>query len=122
MYSASDLKKGLKMTVDNGGTNLSEGEKQLVCFARAVINPKQLVILDEATASIDYKTEEMIHESVLQDFLGSAMLIIAHRIQTVMQCNRILVLKDGEIQDFDSPGVLMQRNSFFKGIIAELNK
>lgn len=96
-------KQGLDMQLDNEGTNLSKGEQQLVCFARSALKNSKLIILDEATASIDIKSEEMIQKYIEDEFKNSSMLIIAHRVQTVMECDRIIVLKDGEIVDYDSP-------------------
>lgn len=95
------------MEIDTNGGNLSKGEQQLVCFARCALKNSKLIILDEATASIDIKTEEMIQKCVNEDFKDSSMLIIAHRVQTVMECDRIIVLKDGVIDDYDSPSNLM---------------
>lgn len=114
------ISKGLQMQVDAGGSNLSEGEKQLVCFARCLIDPPKLIILDEATASIDLKTEELIQNCISKYFCQSTMLVIAHRVQTVMECDRIIVLKDGEIEAMDTPGNLMNGDSFFKEIVEKM--
>lgn len=114
-------KKGLAMQIDANGSNLSEGEKQLVCFARCLVSPPKLIILDEATASIDVKTEELIQNSINKHFGRSTMLVIAHRVQTVMECDRIIVLKDGEVEAIDTPQNLMKGDSFFKQIVEKMS-
>lgn len=82
---------GLNMGIDTDGGNLSHGEKQLICFSRTLVSKKKLIILDEATANIDIKTEESIQKAVEDEFENSTMLIIAHRIQTILHCDRIMV-------------------------------
>ena len=114
------VKKGLEMEIDSGGSNLSEGEKQLICFARCLVDPPKLIILDEATASIDIKTEELIQKSINKYFNQSTMLVIAHRVQTVMECDRIIVLRNGEIEALDTPYNLMKGDSFFKQIMEKM--
>lgn len=113
-------KDGLDMEIDLGGSNLSKGEQQLLCFARCILNNSKLIILDEATASIDIKTEESIQKSVENDFKDSTMIIIAHRVQTVMECDRIIVLKDGKIVDMDAPTTLLKKDGFFKDIVEHM--
>lgn len=115
------LSEGVKMMIDIDGKNLSQGEKQVISLARIAINPKKLIILDEATASVDLKTEEAIQEFLETRFDGSTMLIIAHRIQTIMKCDRILVLADGEVVDYDSPSNLLKKeDSLFKQIYEKM--
>lgn len=114
-------KKGLEMQIDANGSNLSEGEKQLVCFARCLVKPPKLIILDEATASIDVKTEELIQNCIEKHFGSSTMLVIAHRVQTVMECDRIIVLRDGEVEAIDTPQNLMKGDSFFKQIVEKMS-
>lgn len=113
-------KDGLKMEINANGNNLSIGEKQLICFARAVLKRSKLIVLDEATASIDIKTEEKIQECIESEFKDCSMLIIAHRVQTVMECDRILVLEKGRINDFDTPANLMRKGGFFKEIVEKM--
>lgn len=112
--------KGLDMKIDTNGGNLSEGEKQLICFARCLINFSKVIILDEATACIDLKTEENIQKAMKEYFSDSTVLIIAHRVQTIMECDKILILKDGEIDGFDRPRYLLDSNMFFKEIVEKM--
>lgn len=110
-------KKGLDFRIDAGGANLSQGERQVVCFSRTLINKRKLIVLDEATANIDVKTEMAIQRAQNSEFKESTMFIIAHRINTVLECDKIMVLKFGELMEFDSPkNLLKDENSYFKQI------
>ena len=110
-------RQGLDAQVDANGDNFSQGEKQVICFSRTLVNKRKLIILDEATANIDLKTEQNIQEVQNKEFADSTMFIIAHRINTVLKCDRIMVLKFGEIIEFDSPqNLLKNENSYFKDI------
>lgn len=113
-------KEGLDMEIDAGGSNLSKGEKQLVCFARAILKKANIIVLDEATASIDIKTEEKIQKCVDEEFKDCSMVIIAHRVQTVMECDKILVLELGRVDDFDTPQNLMRKGGFFAEIVEKM--
>ena len=101
-------KQGLDFEIEAGGDNLSQGEKQIVSFVRALAEKKKVIILDEATAAIDLKTEQAIQRRIESDFKDSTMFIIAHRIQTVLNCDKILVLQDGSVKEFDTPQNLLQ--------------
>ena len=86
------LEGGLQYMIDTSGGNLSQGEKQLVCLARALLQNKKLVLLDEATANFDLKTERLIQECLFKQFKHSTILMIAHRLETILNCDYILVL------------------------------
>lgn len=114
---------GLDFEIEFEGTNLSQGEKQIVCFLRAVAEKKKLIILDEATAAIDLKTEQRIQKKIEEEFSECTMFIIAHRIQTVLSCDKILVLEDGKVREFDSPqNLIKQEDSEFYKIYQKLQK
>ena len=114
-------KQGLDFEIDAGGDNLSQGEKQIVCFVRALAEKKKVIILDEATAAIDLKTEQAIQKRIESDFKDSTMFIIAHRIQTVLSCDKILVLDDGYMKEFDTPQNLLKNpDSDFSQIYQKL--
>ena len=100
--NADFLKNGLEMKVNEGGSNLSQGEKQLVCFARALCKKNKIVLFDEATASIDIKTEERFQEIMEREFADSTIFIIAHRIQTIKKCNKVMVLDQGRVVEYDT--------------------
>jgi len=104
----------LSFKVEENGRNLSQGEKQLLIMARALLNKNKLILLDEATANIDVKTEDLIQKAIELHFKDSTMLMIAHRLNTIMFCNKVLVLSDGEIIEYGSTKKLQNDpNSYF---------
>jgi ABC-type multidrug transport system fused ATPase/permease subunit len=90
--------EGLSMKIEEKGKNLSLGEKQLVCMARCLLQHAPVVIMDEATSSVDPKSEELMVRATQEIFLGRTQIIIAHRLSTLRQCDRILWLQDGEVK------------------------
>ncbi len=112
-YTESDNDIINKM-IEQNGNNLSVGEKQLICITRAILRKTKIIVLDEATASIDYKTEEIIKKALDEILNKSTMIIIAHRIKTVLNADKILVLENGEIKEFDTPkNLLNNKHSIF---------
>ena len=79
------------------GMNLSAGEKQLICLARVLLQESKIVILDEPTAHVDPKTEEVIHETIREKLKNSTVITIAHRLKTVKDCDKIIELRNGEV-------------------------
>lgn len=86
------------------------GQRQLVCLARAIVRRNKILILDEATANVDLDTDSFIHQTIRKQFSNSTVLTIAHRLNTVMDCDRVLLMDDGHILEFDHPHILLQRN------------
>lgn len=114
---------GLDQLVAENGQNLSSGERQLICICRAILRKSKVVILDEATANIDMITEQKIQSLITTQFQDSTMLTIAHRLNTIQQSDRILVLSFGRIKEFDSPATLMRDpESEFNSLLKELQK
>ncbi|XP_012940811.1 multidrug resistance-associated protein 1 [Aplysia californica] len=109
------LPKLLDYDVGEGGANLSMGQRQLVCLARTLLRKTKLLILDEATASVDLATDELLQETIRTELRGCTVLTIAHRINTVMDYDRILVLHQGEIAEFAPPAELLKdsRSMFY---------
>lgn len=107
--SAEDYIPRLNEEVGEGGENLSMGEKQMVSFARAVLANPAIFIMDEATSSIDTLTEAKIQSSINEIIKGRTSIIIAHRLSTIKNCDRILVVKRGEIIEDGSHKELMQK-------------
>ncbi|XP_044582482.1 multidrug resistance-associated protein 5-like isoform X2 [Cotesia glomerata] len=97
----------LNAFVDSGGSNMSMGERQLLCLARVLLRKNKIIILDEATASVDPLTESIVQTTIQNQFSDCTIMIIAHRLQNVLSCDRILVLNSGKIVEFDTPGNLL---------------
>jgi ATP-binding cassette subfamily C (CFTR/MRP) protein 1 len=115
-------KQGLNQEIAEGGSNLSVGEKQLICITRAILRKSKIIIMDEATASIDYKTEEIIQKAVSEILNDSTFITIAHRIKTILNYDRILTLDNGTIVDFDTPkNLLNDKNSLFYELYSKSN-
>ena len=112
-------KEGVQTHITEGGANLSSGEKQLINIARSLLNPKRVVLIDEATASIDIETDALIQKVIKSQFADKTVLTIAHRINTVVESDRILVLNKGSILEFDSPSELLKRED---SVFAKLYK
>ncbi|CAF3389726.1 unnamed protein product [Rotaria sp. Silwood1] len=94
---------GLHLLVTESGTNLSAGERQLVCVARAILKRSHILLIDEATANVDHTTDRMIQEVIADKFRDRTILTIAHRLNTIANSDRILMLKQGEVAYFDVP-------------------
>lgn len=90
------------------GSNFALGERQLFCLARALLRKSRILLLDEATASVDVQSDEIVQTALRTSFPNTTILVIAHRLNTVMDLDRMLVLKDGEVAEFDSPGRLVE--------------
>ena len=100
--------------MSEGGSNLSVGQRQLVCLARALLRKTKILILDEATAAVDLETDDLIQATIRKEFEECTVLTIAHRLNTIMDYDRIMVLDKGIIAEFDSPNSLLENsNSMF---------
>ncbi|XP_054724956.1 ATP-binding cassette sub-family C member 5-like [Uloborus diversus] len=115
----SSLEGGLDAPVVENGNNFSVGEKQLLCMARALLYESKIILLDEATASVDGETDRFIQNAIHQVFQNSTVLIIAHRLSTVARCDRVMVLSEGKIIEFDQPTLLLSNpNSLFSNLMS----
>lgn len=111
---------GLQTMLTEGGSNLSVGQRQLLCLARALLIPSKILVLDEATAAVDVETDRVIQETIRTAFKNRTILTIAHRINTIMDSDKIIVLNEGQVAEFDTPENLLQRpDSLFYSLCKE---
>ena len=116
----SELDGGLDAEVAEGGENLSAGQRQLLCLARAMLVKAKVLVMDEATASVDLKTDALIQQAIRQDFAGVTTICIAHRLNTIIDFDRVLVLREGRVVEYDTPkNLLMDPNGLFTSMVNE---
>ncbi len=101
------LPKKLDDLVSEGGENFSSGQRQLICIARVLLRKPKILVMDEATASVDNDTDSLVQKMVREKFANCTTLTIAHRLHTIMDSDRIIVLNKGEVMELDSPGKLI---------------
>ena len=114
--NGKNVLKGINTEIKEYGNNLSFGCRQLLCVARAILRKSKIIILDEATSSVDQKTEDIISSAVDNMFKDSTVITIAHRINTVKSCDRVIVMDDGEIVEVGKPDELIKdvNSKFYK--------
>ncbi|KAF3988772.1 hypothetical protein FT663_03860 [Candidozyma haemuli var. vulneris] len=109
-----DSDNALDVKMSEGGSNLSVGQRQLMCLARALLIPSHILVLDEATAAVDVETDRVLQDTIRTEFKDRTILTIAHRLNTIMDSDRIVVLEQGEVAEFDSPeNLLKNKDSLF---------
>jgi ABC-type multidrug transport system fused ATPase/permease subunit len=113
------LPLGLLNIVHQNGENFSVGQRQLICLARALIRKSKILVLDEATAAIDVETDSIIQSAIRSDLTQCTILTIAHRINTISDYDRIMVLDQGTIVEFDTPKILIERKGPFYRLAKE---
>ena len=106
---------GLDHPISENGTNLSVGQRQLICLGRAILRRTKILVLDEATAAVDLDTDALIQQTIAREFAHCTVLTIAHRLNTVLDSNRVLVLDQGKVAEFDTPANLLanQKSVFY---------
>lgn len=110
-------KLNLDTIIAGSGSNLSLGQRQILALARAMVRRSKVYIFDEATASVDHKTDAAIQEAIASEFNDSTLIIIAHRLQTIIKADRILVLDAGRAVEFDTPRALLLKGGTFKALV-----
>ena len=103
----ASLELGLQYPVAEGGENLSVGQRQLICLARALLRRTNVLVLDEATAAVDLETDSLIQSTIRAQFTHCTVLTIAHRLNTILDSDRVMVLDAGNVAEFDSPKNLL---------------
>ncbi|TFK37596.1 multidrug resistance-associated ABC transporter [Crucibulum laeve] len=106
----------LDTQVSAGGANFSQGQRQLIAMARALLRRSSIIILDEATSSIDFDTDAKIQATIREEFANSLLLTVAHRLRTIIDYDRLIVLDKGQIAEFDTPWNLIQRDGIFRNM------
>ncbi|XP_074204876.1 ATP-binding cassette sub-family C member 10 isoform X3 [Camelus bactrianus] len=109
---------GLDRELGEGGRSLSLGQRQLLCLARALLTDAKILCIDEATASVDQKTDQLLQQTICQRFANKTVLTIAHRLNTILNSDRVLVLQAGRVVELDSPAALSSRpHSLFQQLL-----
>ena len=117
-----DLPLGINTTISEGGTNFSVGERQLLCLARANLNKCKILVLDEATASVDKNTDRLLNDSLNAVYKDSTIIKIAHRLDTVIEDDYILVLESGKVVKIGTPAKLLEAKGAFYKMVQDTNK
>ena len=99
---------GLETNIEERGHNLSQGEKQLICIARCLLQDCPIIIMDEATSNVDPRSEEILVRATNDFFAKRTQIIIAHRLSTIENCDRIIWLQDGEIKMIGTPKFVLK--------------
>ncbi|KAF2005508.1 multidrug resistance-associated protein 1 [Amniculicola lignicola CBS 123094] len=112
----------LDARINEGGSNLSSGQRQLVSLARALLAPSNILVLDEATAAVDVETDALLQATLRSSmFRNRTIITIAHRINTILDSDRIIVLDHGTVAEFDTPAELVRRKGLFYELVKEAN-
>ncbi|KAL7557087.1 hypothetical protein ACA910_009910 [Epithemia clementina (nom. ined.)] len=115
----AELPNGWNSVVSEGGSNFSVGQRQLLCLARALLAKNKILVLDEATASVDRRTDQLLQQALQESYHDGTILAVAHRLDTVIDYDFILVLGQGEVLEFGSPSDLLSQNKV-DGVFARM--
>ena len=117
--SILQMEEGLKQPISEGTSVFSVGQKQLICLARAILRNNKILVLDEATANVDMDTDGLIQQTIKRKFSHCTVLTVAHRLDTIIESDRVLVLSHGEALEFEHPHNLLQKEGgHFAGMVA----
>ena len=120
-HVVENMPRQLEDDVYEGGANFSVGERQLICIARALLKKPKILIMDEATASLDNETDAFLQSMIRKQFSTCTTLTIAHRLNTIMDADRVCVMDAGVVAEYDTPCNLLHRESMFKGMVLAAN-
>ncbi len=115
--SSGDPRKVLEAVVDEGGSNFSVGERQLLCLARALLAKPKILIMDEATASVDGETDAFIQRMLRTRFKDTTLLTVAHRLNTIMDYDTVVVMDKGRAVEYGPPSTLLEQNGIFADLV-----
>ena len=101
--------EGLEMEISDGGTNVSAGQRQLLCMARAIVQKTKILIMDEASSNLDHATDELIQRMLKERFRGCTVITIAHRLVTILDYDQVIVMSDGRVEEMGSPNELSEK-------------
>ena len=118
----SDFPQGYDTWIEQGGANVSGGQKQRLCIARALLKKPKILILDDSTSAVDTKTDASIRKALKEYIPETTKIIIAQRIASVEEADRIIVMEGGTVQDVGTHRELLSRNAVYKEIYASQNK
>ncbi|KAI5459860.1 P-loop containing nucleoside triphosphate hydrolase protein [Mariannaea sp. PMI_226] len=116
----SSMEGGLEAKINEGGSNLSQGQRQLVSLARAMLTPSNILVLDEATAAVDVQTDALLQATLRSPlFVNRTIITVAHRLNTILDSDRVVVLDKGEVVEFDTPANLLKQQGVFHGLMKQ---
>jgi ATP-binding cassette, subfamily C (CFTR/MRP), member 1 len=119
-HLVEDSESGLEMEILEGGTNLSTGQRQLVCLARSLLKRARILVCDEISASLDNRSDAMLQATIRREFKDATILTVAHRLLSVIDADRIMVMSRGKIIEFDTPAnLLADESSEFSSLVAD---
>ncbi|CAH1105144.1 unnamed protein product, partial [Psylliodes chrysocephalus] len=122
-HAVNELPAGLDSKMAEGGSNFSVGQRQLVCLARAIVRNNRILVLDEATANVDPHTDALIQMSIRKKFANCTVLTIAHRLHTIMDSDKVLVMDAGRSVEFDHPHTLLQdKQGIFYSLVQQTGR
>jgi ATP-binding cassette subfamily C (CFTR/MRP) protein 4 len=118
-----EMPGGLDALIADSGTNLSIGQRQLLCLARAITRSSRVLVMDEATANVDLDTDAVIQRTIRSRFADCTVIVVAHRLNTIMDSDRVMVMDNGRLMEFDSPYMMLQNpEGTFTKMVAETGK
>ena len=112
-----ELPENMYYELSEGGNNFGVGERQLLCLARALLNKNRIIVMDEATANVDFNTDRRIQDTIRSKFNDCTVITIAHRLNTILDYDKVMVMDRGKVIEYDKPDVLLQDEN---GVLTEL--
>ena len=119
MDTVNALPDGIQTMIAEGGSNFSCGEKQLICVARAILQKAKVIVLDEPTANVDCATDALLHRALATSFPGTTVIAVAHRLDTIMDYDKIVVIDGGRLVECGSPHELLEHGEHFRTMVDE---